>query len=89
MVWADGGHNARQVKDAVAAVPSLRLEIVKRTDDMKDFVVLSRRWVVERTVSGFGRSPCLANDWENLAETPNAVVTLASIQLAVRRLARQ
>jgi len=45
LVWADSGYNAHQVKDAVAKVPRLRIEIVKRSDDMKGFVVLPRRWV--------------------------------------------
>lgn len=89
LVWADGGYNARQVKDAIAAVPVLRLEIVKRTDDMSGFVVLPRRWVVERTFSWFGRNRRLARDWENLAETLRAFVTLAAIQLGIRRLARR
>lgn len=89
LVWADGGYNAHQVNDAVAAVPTLRLEIVKRTDAQKGFVILPRRWVVERTFSWFGRNRRLAKDWENLAETLRTFVTLASIQLAVRRLARR
>ena len=89
LVWADGGYNARQVDAAVAAMPGLKLEIVKRTDDMKGFVVLPRRWVVERTFSWFGRNRRLAKDYENLADTLAAFVTLASIQLALRRLARR
>lgn len=89
LVWADGGYNARQVDAAVAAIPGLKLEIVKRTDDMKGFVVLPRRWVVERTFSWFGRNRRLAKDYENLADTLAAFVTLASIQLALRRLARR
>ncbi len=88
LVWADGGYNAHQVEAAVAKVPSLRMKIVKRSDDMQGFVVLPRRWVVERTFSWFGRNRRLAKDFENLAETLAAFVTLASIQLAVRRLAR-
>ncbi len=89
LVWADGGYNARQVDAAVAAMPGLKLEIVKRTDDMKGFVVLPRRWVVERTFSWFGRNRRLAKDYENLADTLAAFVTVASIQLALRRLARR
>jgi transposase len=88
LIWADGGYNAWQVDAAVAKVPLLRLEIVKRSDDTKGFVVLPRRWVVERTFSWFGRNRRLAKDFENLAETLAAFVTLASIQLALRRLAR-
>lgn len=88
LVWADGGYNARQVNAAVAKVPSLRIEIVKRSDDRKGFVLLPRRWVVERTFSWFGRNRRLAKDWENLATTLQAFVALASIQIAIRRLAR-
>ena len=86
---ADAGYNAHQVKDAVARSPGLRLEIVKRTDDIKGFVVLPRRWVVERTFSWFGRNRRLAKDYQNLAETLAAFITLAAIQFAIRRLARR
>jgi transposase len=68
-IWADGGYNAWQVEVAVAKVPRLRMEIVKRSDNRKGFVVLPRRWVVERTFSWFGRNRRLARDFENLAET--------------------
>lgn len=88
LVWADNGYNARQVDAAVAQVPVLRLEIVKRSDDTKGFVVLPRRWVVERTFSWFGRNRRLAKDYENLVETLAAFVAFACIQIAVRRLAR-
>jgi transposase len=69
LIWADGDYNARQVEAAVAKVPLLRMEIVKRSDDMQGFVVLPRRWVVERTFSWFGRNRRPAKDFENLAET--------------------
>ncbi len=88
LVWADAGYNAHQVKDAVAKVPGLRMEIVKRSDDMKGFVVLPRRWVVERTFSWFGRNRRLAKDYETLAHTLAAFVSLAAIQLGIRRLAK-
>jgi putative transposase len=47
-----------------------------------------RRWVVERTFSWFERNPRFARDFENLADTLATFVTLASIQLALRRVAR-
>ncbi len=87
-MWVDFGYNAHQVKDAVAKIPALRIEIVKRSDDIKGFVVLPRCWVVERTFSWFGRNRRLAKDYENLAETHATFVTLAAIQLGIRRLAR-
>ena len=77
---------------AVAKIPSPRIEIVKRNDDMKGFVVLPRRWVVERTFSWFGPNRRLPKDYENLADTLATFVTfitLAAIQLGIRRLARR
>ena len=88
LIWADGGYNAWQLQTAVAKVPVLRMEIVKRSDDMDGFVVLPRRWVVERTFSWFGRNRRLAKDFENLTQTLATFVTLASTQLAVRRLVK-
>jgi transposase len=61
----------------------LRVEIVKRGDDMKGFAVLPCRWVVERTFSWSGRNRCLAEDFENLPETRPGSATLVSIQLAL------
>ena len=81
--WSGGWQWSRD-----GEMPRLRLEIVKRSDDIKGFVVFPRRWVVERTFSWFGRNRRLASDFENLAETLATFVTLASIQLALRRLAR-
>ena len=76
------------MEHAVAAQPPLRVEIVNTSRRQFGFIVLPRRWVVERTFSWFGRNRRLAKDYENLADTLAAFITLACIQLAVRRLAR-
>jgi len=67
------------VDAAVAKVPLLRMEIVKPSDDMRGFVILPRRWVVERNFSWFDPNRRLAKDFENLAETLATFVTLRSI----------
>jgi putative transposase len=56
LIWADSGYNAWRVVAAVAKVPLLSLEIIKRSDDAKGCGVLPRCWVVERTFSWFGRN---------------------------------
>ena len=88
LIWADAGYDARQVKAAAARIPVLRIEIVRRSDDVSGFQVQPRRWVVERTFSWFGRNRRLAKDYENLADTLAAFVTLAAIRIALKRLAR-
>ncbi len=86
-VFADTGYNAQQTYEA-AAENSLRLEIVRRNPAAIGFEVIKKRWVVERTFSWFGRNRRLAKDFENLAATLLAFVTLAAIQFGIRRLAR-
>ena len=87
LIWGDAGYDARQVKAAVAAVPALRMEI-RRSDEVKGFRVEPRRWVVERTFSWIGRNRRLAKDYEGIVATLTALVTLAAIRIALRRLAR-
>ncbi len=86
-VFADAGYNAQQTYEAAAA-NALRLEVVHRNPKAVGFEVIKRRWVVERTFSWFGRNRRLAKDFENLADTLLAFVTLAAIQFGIRRLAR-
>ena len=54
---SDRGAGSRRRRASLAKVPLLRMEIVKRSDDMKGFVILPHRWVVERTFSWFRTQP--------------------------------
>ena len=69
-----------------ASCPISRLEIVKRSDRVKGFVVQPRRWVVERTIAWLNRCRRLAKDWENLNRNALAFIKLASIRLMLRKL---
>jgi transposase len=86
-LYADGGYQGLVFQSAVkAAMVSLNVEIVKRSDQAKGFVVLPKRWVVERTFAWLNRCRRLAKDWECLNRKARAYVLLASIRLMVRRL---
>ena len=88
-LYADGGYQGPQFQEALKRVLSLaELEIVKRSDQVKGFVVLPKRWVVERSLAWLNRCRRLAKDWENLNVKARAFLLLASIRLMVRRLCR-
>ncbi|WAX80193.1 IS5 family transposase [Streptomyces sp. KMM 9044] len=87
LVWADGGYTGRLV-DCAKEELQLTLQIVKRSDDMKGFVVLSRRWVVERTLGWLMRSRRLVRDFEALPESSEAFIYWSQTMLMSRRLAR-
>ncbi|MGB4102351.1 MAG: IS5 family transposase [Alphaproteobacteria bacterium] len=86
-LFADGGYQGPKFRTALAKVlPQLKTEIIRRSDKVKGFEVLPRRWVVERTFAWLGRCRRLAKDWENLTRTALAYIRLASIRLMLRRL---
>ena len=85
-VFADGGYN-RVAALLACFLLGLTLVIVRRLPGTKGFVVLSRRWVVERTLGWLGRWRRLSKDYEHLPEVSEAMITLAMIRLMVHRLA--
>ena len=86
LIWADGGYAGKLVTWVKAAC-GCELEIVKRSDDLRGFHVLPRRWVVERTFGWLGRYRRMSKDYEFYPETSETMVHIAMINLMVRRLA--
>jgi transposase len=87
LVWADGGY-AGQLVDWARRSWSIALTIVKRSDDMTGFVVLPRRWVVERTLAWITRHRRCARDYERLPAHHETMVRWSMIRITSRRLTR-
>ena len=86
-LFADAGYRGPQFQKALAAtLPNLAVEIVKRSAHVKAFVVLPKRWIVERTIAWLNRCRRLAKDWECLNRKALAFLRLASIRLMLRKL---
>jgi len=88
-LYADGGYQGPEFRAAIGKImASIDVEIIKRSDQAKGFVVLPRRWVVERTFAWLGRCRRLAKDWECLGHVARAFMQLASIRMMLRRLCK-
>jgi len=85
LIWADGGYRGKLIT-WVAANCLWLLEVVKRNDDVKGFVVLPRRWVVERTFAWLGRNRRLSKDYERACESSEAWIYVSMVDLMLRRL---
>ena len=86
LIWADGGYAGKLVnwvKDSFRKT----LEIVKRSDDIKGFVVLPKRWIVERTFGWLGRYRRLSKDYEGRTDSSESLIMIAMINLMSKRLA--
>ncbi len=87
LIWADGAYTS--IVEKVRQQFGWTLEIVKRSDDMKGFQVLPRRWVVERTFGWLGRYRRLARDYEHTTLSSETMVYVASIHRMLRLLSCQ
>lgn len=85
IMWADGGYAGKLV-DWVDETFRWALEIVKRSDDMSGFVVLPKRWIVERTFGWLGRYRRLSKDYEGRMDNSEAMILIAMTNLMSRRL---
>jgi len=84
-IFADAGYQGAKMTTVVAKTGSWRLEIVKR-NELHRFVILPKRWIVERTLAWISRCRRLAKDFERHARKAVAFIRLAMIRLMLRRL---
>jgi putative transposase len=87
LIWADGGYAGKLIA-WVNEQCSWNLEIVKRSDDVKGFKVLPKRWIVERTFGWFNHYRRLSKDYEYDPLTSENMIYVAMINLMVRRLCK-
>jgi transposase len=87
-LYADSGYQGAKFRDGMKRVcDQINVEIVKRSDVGK-FVVLPKRWIVERTIAWLNRCRRLAKDWECLNRNGLAFLRWASVRLMVRKLCK-
>lgn len=87
-VLADGIYPKNGLVEWVTQQFQFVLEIVTRDKDQKGFVVLPKRWIVERTFAWFGRYRLLNREYEHLTQTSESDVYIASIRMMLQRLNR-
>ena len=89
LVFVDGGYSGDETQRAAFEASRIKVTVVKRSDRaVKGFVVLPKRWIVERTLGWLNRSRRLAKDFEATLESSRAWVMLAIGFLLLRRVAR-
>ncbi len=84
VAFVDQGYTGAEAEQSAAA-HGIRLEVVKLPEAKKGFVLLPRRWVVERSFAWMSRFRRLARDYERLPETLKGLHFLAFAMLMVHR----
>ncbi len=89
MSFVDGGYQGDEAQRAAFEASRIAITVVKRTDkQVNGFIVLPKRWVVERTLGWINRARRLSKDFEATIESSLAWMQLALAFLLMRRLAR-
>ena len=88
LVWLDGGFSGKDFIERIQRKCHVTLEVVKRSDEAKGFIVLHRRWVVEPTFAWLGNYRRLSKDYEYSLYSPDAAIYAAMTHLMLPRLAR-
>ena len=86
-VFADAAYAGEKLRNALADMGTWSIEIIKRSDTAKGFVLLPRRWVVERTTAWLNRNRRMAKNFLASAESSMTWLDIASVKLMSRRLA--
>ena len=85
VIYADGAYSGELIK-WVAENLECKLEIIRRPKGIKGFVLLPKRWVVERTFGWLNLYRRLSKNYEQLACTAEAWIRWAMSNIMVRRL---
>ena len=85
IAFVDQGYTGAPAAEAAAA-HGIQLEVVKLSEAKRGFVLLPRRWVVERSFGWTGRFRRLARDYERLADTLKGMHYIAFAILFIKRL---
>jgi len=83
-IWADGGYSGEAFAKIAKRLGRV-IEVVKR-NELHQFVVLPKRWIVERTLAWLGRYRRLSKDYESDPSSSEAMIRLAMINLMLHRL---
>ena len=88
VIWADGKYHNHKLHAwiATSSPGAWRLEVVRRPQGVKGFVLLPKRWVVERTFAWLGRCRRHSKDCERRTDSGESMLRISSIHLLLKRL---
>lgn len=86
IVWVDAGYQGDDLYDWVANLTGWLWEVVKRSDKLTGFVLLPKRWVVERSFAWLSFNRRLSKDYEKLIRNSESTLYIAMLPVMLKRL---
>lgn len=89
VIFADSAYARNELPEWVSETFGWLLQTILRPVEAQGFVVLPKRWIVERTFAWISRCRRNSKDYERTTESSEAMIYITMIALMSRRLARQ
>ena len=88
VIWADGKYHNHKLNEWIKtnSPGDWRLEVVRRPAGVKGFVLLPKRWVVERTFGWLGRCRRNSKDYELRTDSSESMLRISSLHLLLKRI---
>ena len=88
VIWADSKYHNHGLNEWIATESpgNWRLEVVRRPEGSKGFVLLPKRWVVERTLAWLGRCRRNSKDYERRTDSSESMIRISAMHLMLKRL---
>jgi putative transposase len=88
IIWADSKYHNHKLNEWLTehSPGTWHLEIVRRPEGVKGFILLPKRWVVERTFAWLGRYRRNSKDYERKTTSSEATIRISAIHLMLKRL---
>jgi putative transposase len=88
VIWADSKYHNHGLNQWIATESpgNWRLEVVRRPEGSQGFVLLPKRWVVERTFAWLGRCRRNSKDYERRTDSSESMLRVSAIHLMLKRL---
>ena len=86
LLWADNKYHNYDLEEWLTENRRFTIEVVSRPKGRRGFVLLPKRWVVERSLAWLGRFRRNSKDYERLTESSVVMIQISMIQLMVHRL---
>lgn len=86
LVWVDSGYSGDDLYDWVANLTGWVWQVIKRSDEKKKFILLPRRWVVERSFAWLSFNRRLSKDYEKLTRNSESTLYIAMLPMMLKRL---
>ena len=85
-IWADGSYTGKDFIDLIKKKTGVVIEVIEKRRGIREFSLLPKRWIVERTFAWINKARRMSKDYEAKLQSSEAFIEIVMIRIMLRRL---